>query len=469
MLRSGRKVLFPVGLYAGLLFALVCLARPQVATLIQSYVAAGMALPFRALGALMPVEARAASTAAEKDSVVLKTAALREREHIAFERGTRNFSVSRDGLEPVLCHVVDVIHKGAAGLPSILVLDISYRELGPVESYVTRQNILLGTVAKPHSDGPDAQGQYRRALDAPVLVHLLHHRATRRLPRRIAAEIVVSEPERRLRFLVEPGSPIDDWPLHCTLPEDPYLAATLRVAGQEVFTSSFAGDPLGEIPSGLLIGKLQVFGYEREGKETLPIDTFVEPVLSPSVLTAVVLWREADGRAAKSTAPLDGGLLHPVRFVRLPAPPPSDQRWFASTRFDTEVMPVGAALVSGERLVGTVAASGPGYVFVSPFGEAGKTWPLILMPDDPELDPIGFLARARARDASGVTLEVMHADGPLVAGQLFSGTVGLHCPSRLWIGSAEFSPESGLLFVPSTEEVPFAGLSVFTRPDEEEK
>ncbi|MCA8941043.1 MAG: hypothetical protein KDB80_00670, partial [Planctomycetes bacterium] len=76
-MRGVGRSLFPVGLYASLLIALLGLLRPQLVAPLDSTLSAVAALPFRAYGEALPRPVQASSGEAERS--LLRSAAFWER------------------------------------------------------------------------------------------------------------------------------------------------------------------------------------------------------------------------------------------------------------------------------------------------------------------------------------------------------------------------------------------------------
>jgi hypothetical protein len=446
--RRTRRTPFPVGLWASLLAALVCLAQPEPAHRVERWLCALASLPLRVLASVQAAPANAASAGAA-DAAAARVEALARRRDAVMARGVAAMPVD---LAPVGARVVARLEPGAAGAPSVLELDLTQDEVAGCATFATLGDALVGFLApRPSSAGPTDRAR----------VHLLHHRPRHGLPRRVRAQILAGETAER-RCLVEPAAAIDEWPLRCALPDDPYLAAGLDRPDLEVRTAPFPGDPLGAVPPGLRLGMLRVFGYADEGGTFLPIGLFVEPAVPANALNHVVLWRAGVAADASVRRPFDGGELVPVRLARLAAAGPGREQWFATSVAAGAWLPEGAALVAGLRLCGELDSAGYGYGVVIPFGQAGRDLPLVLLPQDPRLAPIDCRAWTLGRDGAEFRLAITTGGSGVPAGELFSGTEGPDWPAGLWIGTARPEPGApGRMLVRCPETTDREALAVF--------
>ncbi len=424
-LGARRRQLFPVGLYAGLLLALIALRRPDLVARVEASCLGALALPLRAYGV---VGGRPVVAAVLPELVDVPSHELDRR--LAVVARARPTQIPAE-FQPLFCNVIEAREPGAAGRPSVLVLDRTWSEIEGCEPLVTYGETLLGFVGRPGGRRQDWRQQQ-------VRVELLHFRRRNRPPRRVPGFVSLAD-NRRLAFLIEPAAAIDTWALRCSLLDDPYLAASLDQDGLEVRTAPRIDDPFGSLPSFLRIGRLQVFGYTVR-EQFLPIGLYVAPEIEPGNLISVVLWRRG-GVAVDRCAPLELGEVVPVRALRLPAPPPTGERCLVLAADSGATLRPGAALVWGRHLVATLVSAGSGLAVVAPFGEPGQKWRLVALAAKTDRDPTGFSARAVARRElpSGrreVRLRVTSPSGLRLPqrGELFSGAVGRDCPSRLWIG-----------------------------------
>jgi hypothetical protein len=389
---------------------------------VQGWLQAVLCLPLRAWVVVEPAVASSDDALREEAAAVVET--LHQRLARAALAGVRPLVPA--SLEPVLCRVVDRAGRGAAGQPSELFLDRSEDELRDAAGgFVTFGSRLLGFVAAPGGD-------VEAARPRPARVELLHAQGSRGA-RRVAA--AVDTPAGALQFVVEPASRIDPWPLRCGLFERPYLASRLRHSGLPVLTAALDVDPLGRVPPGLRLGDLQVWGYPDD-PDGAPIGLFVRPDLDPRAISVVVVWRPRRAAAPPALDPVP--VARPVRVarLRLPAPPPQDERWVLAVP-GGQRLPVGGALVRGHMVLGSVEQSGPGFAMASPFGGSRRLWSLWLLPDAARRAPIPLLARSIGGSRDDVFLRIEGDPlGPDARGVLFTGANGPHCPGGLVIGRA---------------------------------
>lgn len=427
--RRSRRA-FPVALYATLLAALCCVASPGVPRAVQGWLQSVLCLPLRAWVNVGPGPG-SADQAAEREASEAANDLLRRLERAALAGiGPRVPA----GLEPVLCRVVERVGRGASGLPSTLYLDRSAEELADSEGFVTFGNDLLGFLA-PFEPGPDAQSPQ------PARVDLLHGKDARGWARPVAA--VVDAPAGPMRFVVEPASRIDRWPLRCRLFEEPYRASRLRHSGEPVRTTTLDGDPLGDVPPGLNLGSLQVWGYPGDAGGA-QIGLFVRPDLDPRLISVVAVWRQRRELSESRLSRAPVAAEHGVSRLRLPAATPVDERWVLTVDAGRR-LPTGGALVRGDMMFGAVEQSGPGFALASPFGGSRRLWSLLLLPDAPELAPVPLLVRSAGIPSRG-SVRVLVEGGRVadIPGVLFTGANGPHCPLGLMIGRAERIDVDGL-------------------------
>jgi hypothetical protein len=446
------RVLFPIGLYASLFVALLCLFNARLTAPVESWGAALMSLPLRALGVLWPEPAMAASSLEEEGESLRQLAELRRRQmrrHAQIPSALRG----RQGLQPVLCQVVERLRPGAAEWPSVLILDRSWSELRGMSRYVTHGDSLLGFLAAPE---PGESPQ------APARVELLHYRERGRLPRRVAAAVDLGD-SGSLRFLVEPAAILDTRaPLRCALPDDSYLAATVGRDDLEAFTVA-AEDPLGAVPAGLRIGRMSPWGYSTGEGRFVSIGLFIEPEANPQFLSLVNLWTRSQARATGPRAPLREDRLWPVHLTRLPLSAEGAERWFVSHRWDAPTFRAGSALVVGSRLVGRISSAGPGHAFVRPFGQVGESWAVTLLPAMEDFDPVDLSVVCVGRDRERSRLRILDGASPSRRGELFSGTMSEDCPAGLWIGPVEPAERADEFYVHHYQPAAGQGLSIFHR------
>jgi hypothetical protein len=508
---------FPVLLYAGLLVASVGLLRPASWAPIERGLGTLQTLPLRLLGTeALAANSRLADGELAPQRVaelVVRHAAVRTREALA--AGAYEDLAWRSRYDPVPATVV--ARLGPRDRPWGLELDVRADDpRAEFASFVTVDDRLVGFLepggragASTSSTGADAVRVRLLHADRPVAREDDGLWPGRVEPVRRVGAVAVPDPlasvggqpgaGEPLRFLVEPAASIDPWPLRCTLLDDPYRAARGLVGDPPVVrTASFGLDPLGFVPSGLRLGRLRAWGYplhgevergaERrlaegdDGAEFLPIGLFVEPAVRAAELVRVLLWRERAGGAGTAPeagalvgpSPFAGGSLESVRVLRIAVPQPLGERWLAwSTAFELagggKTPAIGAAVVDGLRLVGTVARSGPGYAVIAPFGEPGERWPLSLMSengDDAEVLVAAVVGRTgrtvRARPVHGESRGMRLTAGGPRRGHAFTGVGGRHLPAGLWLG--RFVIDGDGVVVIERADTPARGeLAVFRR------
>jgi len=322
-------------------------------------------------------------------------------------------------LEPVVCRVLDrrVPRRapGAAGLPTLLVLDRTWAEVGDCTGLVTRGDRLVGCIGKPSDvDDPAARSQ--------AVVRCTHATLAGEPPRRFQAATTVHG--AALRVVVEPGSRIDAWPLRISLLEDPYLAARLPGPGETVRTCAQVAAGI-EVPAGLRLGGLRVWGYSGDDGPVLPVGFFVELPYDPRAIATVVLWRHREGARAAPGSRV-GPLLHAARGLAMPG-----GRLYL-VRSGADFAPGAAVLDRGGTLFGVVVDAGPGDALAAPFATLGKSWPLLLVPDDGR-PPVECVGRVLQAAGGWVDLELAR---PIEAagGEVYTAGHGIHCPAGLRVG-----------------------------------
>jgi hypothetical protein len=441
----------PLGLCGLLVAAAACTLFPRWPEPVLQPARWLMCLPLRAWPARY-VEAAAPDAAPARSAFV--AAALARLAHDAATPGI-------DGAEPVICRVLERRVPGAARLPSLLVLDRPWSEVAECNGLVTRAGSLVGFLGEA-SDAADASAH------GHAVVRCVHAVLPGIAPVRVVARSMIDA--HSLRFVLEPGSRIDPWPLRVGLLEDPYRAARSGSAGVPVHTAGGVARGV-TIPAGLALGTLRVWGYAEQGAATLPVGFFVEPAFDAHAIATVVLWRpRADGAHTAATTDtttpattLDAlaANLHPVRSAVFP----SRQRLYLVT--GSRSVPIGAAVVDREgQLVGTVDASGPGDAVASTFAVPGRQWSLLLVPDDNKQAPIECSARVIGSAGDEVELRLVQAVEPC-AGEVLTGGHGLHCPPGLWVGRiASFAADGTSLRV-SVAPVDARAVGVYVLPQEQ--
>lgn len=429
----------PVGLYGMLLFALCWLTLPAVFAPFERLLVGAAALLPRAIAGWSSAPAAAAE--GKDDAAPVRARALRERVERHATAGARVLLPA--AWQPVHCVVRQVVddrvHRGGGGRPGELRLDRTYAELGDCADLVTKGDALLGFLQTPGL-GVAADD----TADDLARVVLLNHRSARP----VGASL--EQPDGgRLRLVVRPAAPIDQAPLLADLWDDPYRAARLDRSGQAVRTSAAAGEL--EVPSGLLVGHTRIWGYEGfENDESLSIGVFVVPPIDARALSHVVVWRRGGRQAAESRETV-GATMDSRRIAAvvhdLPGAVHGRHLLAASGR-----VPEGAAVVDGDRLLGTVRSLAFDAGLVTSFAASRHRWSLVLLPDDTAEAPreLDACVEWSGGDTAVVAWRADAWDGAherLPAGELFTGCNGAHCPPGLWIGRAEPHPERRDAFV----------------------
>ena len=447
MLRRRAESSFPVWLWGSLLLALLLLTQPAAVRRIEALGGRVVTLPLRAISVLAPREVRgAADDTARRAVASLAVADLSARVE-------RVVSLRPSGVSTaLLASPVGVIERRASapGAVDELVLDARRSDLGSALTYATVGDVLIGFLAAEGvTDDPQLAGLAR--------VELLWHAKRGRLPRRVPARIEFDD-GARLAFLVEPASSIDRWPLRCALLDDPYRAARLGVGAFTVRTSGLRDDPLGPLPEGLEIGALRVFGYRDARGRVLPIGFEVEPALAADSIDVITLWR-TDPTAPDPT-PAARATAIPVRLMRLPVPAAGRARYLATPQGTTVALRAGAAVLEGSRLVGICEEADRGYAIVAAFGQPGRDWSLVFVPDGEDSAPRWFVARAIGRDDARVRLQARTPWPTPARGRLHAGGASRDFPSGLWLGVASIDA-NGIVTVEHERLEASSGLTIY--------
>jgi hypothetical protein len=354
--------------------------------------------------------------------------------------------------EAVVCRVLDRRAPGAAGLPTLLVLDRGRDEVADCEGLVTQGDVLVGFF-DPGTEEVEGAGGH-------AVVRCVHAAPRGQPIRRLVASTAVDGVP--LRLVVEPGSRIDAWPLRVPLLEDPYLAA--RVEGPGLPVTTCEGSVYGvAVPAGLALGSMRVWGYAGDDGEVLPVGFHVDPAFDPRAIAVVVLWRRTDARAS---APRDRVPDHertsvarlPVRAMQLP---PAGERLYLVG--NGAALRVGAAVLDRDgHLFGVVTEAGPGDAVADSFHRTGKAWALLLAADDPTLPPLECTAVVHATGPGRVELALAGADH-LPAGEVFTAGNGIDCPAGLRIGRIDSMSSDGNRLVVVRPELDLSSVSVCRR------
>jgi hypothetical protein len=434
--RHGRR-LFPVGLYATLFAGVCMLIAPPAVRDVEARLRGWQCLPLRVYGNLATDVAAAELHMPSDASAALLHAQARAALRMPDE-------LPPPARNSVVCRVTGF--DGGGTSPTVLRLDRPRGALRGAMSFVTHGDALIGFLR----DGDD---------DDVARVDLLERRDSARAPRRVVAAVDVGG--RRLRFLVEPALAIEPAPLRCVLPEDPYLAASLRTTGLAVVTDAVnGGDPLAP-PAGLSIGTLECFGYPDRD---IVVGLYVRPSRDPRALATVVVHGDELTSSTELDDPLAAGERRAIAGLRLPVR--RGERWYAAVAGDG-VVGERSAVVRGDTIVGLVTSAGPGHALVTPVTQAGWLRTFLLLPDG------GAPSRAlRGRfvvDDGGVArIATDVGSQPLVDGTLFTGVSTPDCPPGLRIGRVHVDGNGGTtgrLVVPPLVDLHGCAIFVADRSD----
>ena len=435
---ASRNRMFPVGLYATLLVGLVGITVPELVAPAEVAARTVVTLPLRAYAILFNEHPALAATG--ESTFGDELFAAQAKAALAGAKGPNGPS----RYVPIVCRV-----RARRGRPSgpvdELVLDCRPDVARGCAPLVTAGRGLLGFLDPGTPKDPGGT----------VRVRLLHYRerfcdprralrvGSPHRPLRIAAKVECREALARgdLHFLVEPARRNDRWPLRCTMLDDAYLASRLRHSGDIVTTIADPEHP--SVPAGLHVGRLMIWGYPQRD---IPVGLFVEPVAAPEAISCVVLWRKDSEPPVSATAlarlrPDRAGRFVPVLLSSFPGPRPARRRWVVTSAAGTP-LPEGAALVDRGRLLGLLHKPWSGQSLVTPFAGSGRTWSFLLLPasgtnDGKAIELVGKVS-GRAFDGR-VRVRRIAPDSPfsVVAGDLYTGANGPHCPAGLRIGPVQ--------------------------------
>lgn len=430
MQRSGVNV--PFGLYGMLLFALCWLTLPAVFAPIERWLLGTATWLPRVFAAWSGSPVQAAEPAvADRLRQLTGQLALRTQHH---DIGIAARYVPA-GWQPVHCAVRRATGRGGGGEPEELLLDRSYAELGGCGPFVTKGDVLLGYLARP-GEGVAAED----TPDDPARVVLLNHRRARP----VHAELT-SPAGTVLGLVVGPAAAVDPAQLRADLWSHPYLASQLRHSGQAVHVVPLAEAP-NQPPPGLWLGRTRVWGYAgTAGEAPVTIGVYVATPFLPRSLSHVVVWHTGSGpMPSPAAAPLRRlpGVLHEL-------PGASGRRYLLAA---AGAVPSGAAVVHAGVCIGVTRGLAFDAGLVAAFSSTEHDWNLILLPSDPAARPRELTGRVVRGEAGAAWLDwrgdMYEADeSPLPAGQLFTGSNGVGCPSGLYLGLAAGARPGELLGV----------------------
>jgi hypothetical protein len=414
-----RRFVFPLGLYGVLLFALCWLTLPTVFRPLERVLVGFACQAPRLVSSWLGQPVAAATAAAATGPAAAVELTARVQAHAI--AGAR--AVLPSSLRPRVAAVVAVGRRlGGGGRPCELLLDLSYAELAAAAPWVTKGDVLLGSLARPGS----AAAPDDRAED-PARVVLTNHP----LAQGNYAAVSLAE-GGSLRLVVRAAATFDPAALRVELWDNPYRAARLDTGGQRVWTLALP-DTAGAAPAGLWLGRTRIWGYEAaEREETLAIGVFVAPPFDATALSHVVVWEPEVAAEAPAPRPVQ---RIPARVVELPGNDRGRHLVDAGAS-----LPDGAAVVQGELCLGTVHGLAFGIGLMTAFPASRQPWNLLLLPDDTEARPRELRGTVVQRDGEVVWLrcrgdELDEAGAALPAGRLFTGSNGRHCPAGLLLGS----------------------------------
>lgn len=423
----------PPGLYALLLIALCALTVPELARPLERYlVGSACFLPRWFCSELaLPAGPTAYQQLQQQEQAELRQrvaqlgAEVRGRLREQDLRTPAGWVHSQ--FDPVWCSVVACEpRRGGGGEPCELVLDRSFGELADCSEWVSKGEVLLGTLLRPPVQA-DAEAN-AAALAAPARVQLLNHPAAR------AYAAVIELPDAaRLRLVVRPAAIADPAPLRVELWDDPYRSASLERGGHAVRTLAIPGVE-NQPEAGWLLGRTRIWGYETPtGDRLMTIGVYVVPPTEPRAISHVVVWRP---RTAPALVPQAVPLRNPARLWPLPG-----HRTGRSLVAAAAGVSDGAAVLVDGVIVGTAQPQAFGMALVSTFAASRQPWSLVLMPEDRTLRTRELVGRFLGI-VDGVLQfawrgEVAAGEGLwLPSGLLFTGSNGPHCPAGLLLGRA---------------------------------
>lgn len=418
-----KSTAFPVGLYGALLVALCALTLPSAFAPVERALLGGAALVGRVVAAAV---GEAAAPAVPEAAARAQRGAELQRRLLAHDVGRAPRALAADRT-PVVCRVVAVGGVGGGGgEPCELRLDRSHAELADCLPFVTRGEAFVGFLPAPGTAGAADDEPH---MGARVL--LANHPQARPLH----AEVELA-PTTALRVVVRAASAADPAPVRVDLWDDPYYAARLDRALLPVRTRAVA-DSTSPVPGGLRLGSTRIWGYpQTDDSAALTLGVFVMPDAMPHAASHVVAWRTGD-RTAPATARAPAfrrGVAHEL-------PGAAHGRYLLVADGD---VPEGAAVVRDDALLGVAKSLALGSALVTGFGASRQPWNLLLLPDDPSQPPMELRGEVVAAVADGAVVALLRRGldaAPLVAGELFTGSNGPHCPPGLWIGRAAPDPQ----------------------------
>ncbi len=442
-----------MGFYGLLLFALFGVTFPEFLARPESFLRTVACLPLRAYSILLEGEVQGTVHAAAGEASLApgqqQLQALRQRlQQAAPAAGSWHGDYIAESCAVRHRHQ-DELAMGRASNPKRydqLELQTPLADAATYADFVTHGPWLLGFL---QADPAESTAQ--------PMVHLLHYQQKldskaplrgqgRPVPRRILAAAAVENGEKEtLRFLLEPARRVDEWPLRCIQMDDPYLASLVLRSGAMVRTVAHPNDPQGQLPGGLPVGKLMVWGYPDLG---IPVGLFVDTPVDPRAVSSVTLWRRREVQVSTAgipalLQPLAKGRLLSAYLMHLPAPGAGGQCWLATVR-QAVALPEGAALVAQGRFLGLLQEPWTGQALVTPFANSTRVWSLLLLPDDPTAPVQEIAARLHGpRDGEVLQLRIL-GGGPALAGQLFVGAIGPHCPAGFYLGRVRPEEEDSL-------------------------
>jgi len=428
-LASKRRRL-PPGLYALLLVALCALTVPEFARPLERLLVGSACFLPRWFCSELVASAQAAPSL-QHEQIQLRTRVAELSAELLGRLREQDLQapvgLMSGQFEPVWCSVVACeTRRGGGGEPCELVLDRTLGELWHCSEWVTKGEVLLGSLVRPQVLGDD--GEAAAALASPARVQLLNHPGARTL----AAAIELPD-AARLRLVVRPAAIADPAPLRVELWDDPYRSASLERGGHAVKTLTIPG--AGEQPeAGWLLGRTRIWGYETPaGDRLMTVGVYVVPPTEPRAISHVVVWRP---REVLQVPPPPAPDRHAVRLWPLPG----HRTGRSLVAADSGVLDGAAVLVDGV-ILGTARQQAFGMALVSTFAASRQPWSLVLMPEDGTLRTRELVGRFLGIEQGVLQFawrgEVAVGEGLwLPSGLLFTGSNGPHCPAGLLLGRA---------------------------------
>lgn len=403
MRRDGTA--FPVGLYGIMLVALCCLTVPGLLQPLERLaVGAGLLVPGLAWSAIGAVPAAPQADVQTRAHELMGDLQARLAEQ---DVGAARALVPTHW-QPRPTRVASSFGRGGGGMVDQLLLAASYREVADCGRYVTKADVLLGTLLRPGEPGAETDQPSDRAR---VLL-LNHKRAT-------AVHAETRTKDGMLALVLGPASIVDPGALRSELWSHPFAASQLRLSGQPVHVAPLphAGE---QPPAGLWLGRTMVWGYSGVGAApTVTIGVYVQPPFLTNALAEVVLWRSQPVLEEPLPVRTAGtvGVLRPWPFHG------SDRALLHSE----QPVPDGALVLQDGVYVGRVRQLAFGMHWVESELVPGARLPLLLLPHAANERVRELLAEVVRVQADGITLRCvadayLREHDALASGYLFTSS-----------------------------------------------